>query len=137
MKAADVLKKNKIKRTSCREGIVEVVMQANKALSEQEIKDQLQGNYDRTTFYRSFKTLEEHRIIHKIVVDNQLVKYALGYAVYNGEEHAHFFCIECEEVKCLSEVPVNNYPLPSGYSDIETDVMIKGICKKCKKESDS
>ena len=77
MKAVDILNHHNLKRTSCREGIIEVVMAAKQALSENEIRERLAGNYDRTTFYRSFKTLEEHKIIHKIVVDNQLVKYAL------------------------------------------------------------
>ena len=67
MEPIDILNNHNLKRTSCREGILEVVMAANQALSENEIKEQLAGNYDRTTFYRSFKTLEEHRIIHKIV----------------------------------------------------------------------
>ncbi len=70
MKALDVLYSHNLKRTSCREGIIEVLMAANEALSEIEIREQLAGNYDRTTFYRSFKTLEENKILHRIVVDN-------------------------------------------------------------------
>jgi Fur family ferric uptake transcriptional regulator len=76
-KYAEILNNHNLKRTSCREGIIEVIMTAKQALSENEIRERLVGIYDRTTFYRSFKTLEEHNIIHKIVLDNQLVKYAL------------------------------------------------------------
>ncbi|WP_347840675.1 transcriptional repressor [uncultured Draconibacterium sp.] len=131
MKAIDILKKHKLKRTSCREGIIEVVMAAKQALSENEISERLAGNYDRTTFYRSFKTLEQYRIIHKIVVDNQLVKYALDNSITNKHEHAHFYCAECHIVKCLDDIPITKYQLPDGYSNEETDVLIKGTCPGC------
>jgi len=131
MKAVDILNNHNLKRTSCREGIIDVVLSANQALSEYEIRKRLAGNYDRTTFYRSFKTLEEHKIIHKIIVDNQLVKYALDNTVTYKDEHAHFYCNECHTVKCMENVHIQKYQLPEGYSDIETEVLIKGICANC------
>lgn len=137
MKAVEILNNHNLKRTSCREGIIEVVITAKQALSENEIRERLAGNYDRTTFYRSFKTLEEHKIIHKIVVDNQLVKYALDNTVTNKDEHAHFYCNECNTVKCLENVPVVKYQLPDGYSDVETDVLIKGTCANCKNQENN
>lgn len=134
MKAVEILNNHNLKRTSCREGIIDVVMNAGQALSENEIRERLSGNYDRTTFYRSFKTLEEHKIIHKIVVDNQLVKYALDVAVTHKEEHAHFFCNSCNTVKCMEHLPVQTYPLPEGYTSLETEVIIKGMCAHCKNQ---
>lgn len=134
MKAVDILNNHKLKRTSCREGIIDIVMKASQALSENEIRESLAGNYDRTTFYRSFKTLIEHKIIHKIVVDNQLVKYALDNEVTHKDTHAHFYCNECQTVKCMDNVPVKQYQLPDGYSDEETEVLIKGTCATCKEK---
>ena len=135
MKAVEILNDHKLKRTSCREGILDVVMDADQALSENEIRERLAGTYDRTTFYRSFKTLEEHKIIHKIVVDNQLVKYALDNHVTHKHEHAHFFCNSCQTVKCMDDVPVSTYQLPDGYSNEETEVIIKGTCAFCKERN--
>ncbi len=132
MKSVDILNSHNLKRTSCREGIIEVVMIAKQALSDNEIRERLVGNYDRTTFYRSFKTLEEHNIIHKIVVDNHLVKYALDTTITLKDKHAHFYCNECDTVKCMDNVSVHKYQLPDGYSDVETEVLIKGICADCK-----
>ncbi|MBK8808518.1 MAG: transcriptional repressor [Bacteroidales bacterium] len=121
-----------MKRTSCREGILEVILEANQALSEHEIRERLQGNYDRTTFYRSFKTLEESKIIHKIVVDNLLVKYAIDISATNKHKHAHFYCNECNKVVCLDSVAIQKPILPDGYSEVETEMIIKGVCKYCK-----
>lgn len=134
MKPIDILNSHNLKRTSCREGIIDIVMKASQALSEIEIRERLIGNYDRTTFYRSFKTLEEHKIIHKIVVDNHLVKYALDNTVTHKNKHAHFYCNECNTVKCMENIPVQKYQLPDGFSDIETEVLIKGTCAHCKME---
>jgi len=130
MNSIEILHNHNLKRTSCREGIIEVVMTAKQALSENEIREKLTVNYDRTTFYRSFKTLEEYAIIHKIVVDNQLVKYALDNTITHKEEHVHFYCNECHSVECM-DIPVHKYQLPKGYSYGEIDVVIKGTCAKC------
>ncbi len=134
MNTAEILNNHNLKRTSCREGILEVVLKANLALSEAEIKERLSGNYDRTTFYRSFKTLEENNILHKIVVDNQLVKYAIDNHISQQYEHAHFYCNECNTVKCMHHIPVQKYELPDGYADTKTDVLIKGTCAQCKNQ---
>lgn len=131
-KAVDILKKHNLKRTSCREKIINSVLSANKALSENEIKSSFRNDYDRTTFYRTLKTLEQNNIIHKIVVDNQLVKYALSENETSLEKHVHFYCNKCHTVECLDDVLVKQYDLPEGYSEKTTEVLIKGICAKCK-----
>ncbi len=132
MKPKDILTNYKLKRTSCREGILGVVLDANQALSESEIRALLKEEFDRTTFYRSFKTLVEHKIVHRIVIDNQNVKYAIHTELSQPKEHAHFYCLKCKTVKCLEEVFVPHYELPQGYSHSETEVIIKGTCALCK-----
>ncbi len=135
MESVDILTSHNLKRTSCREGIIDVILAADNPLGEKEIREKLYGNYDRTTFYRSFKTLEEHKVIHKIVVDNNLVKYALDNSITHKKEHAHFYCKACNSVKCLENVPVEFPVLPDGYSGTETELIIKGTCALCREET--
>jgi len=130
--ALEILVGHNLKRSSCREGIINVVLEADKALSETEIRERLKGNYDRTTFYRSFKTLEENRILHKIPLDGKLVKYELDNSITKNDGHAHFYCNECHTVKCIDSVPVESHSLPDGYTSDETEVLIKGKCADCK-----
>ncbi len=132
MNPVDILIQHNLKRTSCREGIIEVIMSTNKALSENEIRERLEGEYDRTTFYRSFKTLEEHKIIHKIVVGNQTIKYALDNPVIPKNEHAHFYCNDCHTVRCLESTTAQQIELPEGYTENETEILVKGTCPICK-----
>jgi len=135
MNPKDILISHNLKRTNCREGIIEVIMLSDKALSDSEIRDRLVGNYDRTTFYRSFKTLVESSIVHKIVVDNNIVKYALDNEVTQKDEHAHFYCNECNSVVCLDSVPVEKPKLPAGFSSSEVEFVIKGTCNLCKEKA--
>ena len=131
MEPQKVLHDHNLKRTGCREGIISLIMKAGEPLSENEIRDKLAGNFDRTTFYRSFKTLQESKILHKIVVDNQLVKYALDNAVTKKRDHAHFYCEECNSVRCLDSVPVEIPKMPEGFTVWETEMIIKGLCARC------
>lgn len=131
MKAVEILNHHHLKRTSCREGILDVLISAIGPLSENEICQSLPGNYDRSTFYRSFIKLVDCKILHKIVVDNQVVKYAISNAITHQDEHAHFYCHECHTLKCLHEVPLSLTPLPEGFIAEEKEVIIKGICSDC------
>ncbi|TCO06035.1 Fur family transcriptional regulator [Natronoflexus pectinivorans] len=131
MKPADILSTHNLKRTSCREGIINAIALSESALSEQEIRNHLEGTYDRTTYFRSFKTLEDSGIIHKIVIDNQTIKYALGSIIKEKRKHAHFYCSKCKKVKCMSSVLTPEVRLPEGYHISETELIIKGTCNNC------
>lgn len=131
MKSLEILHKHNLVRTNCRQKIIETVACADHAISEEEIKSKVEGTYDRTTFYRTFKTLIENKIIHKIVVDNQLVKYALTENSQVSKNHIHFYCNRCGIVECLSEAEIKTPALPNGYIQVETELIVKGYCNKC------
>lgn len=135
MKPSEVLAFHNLKRTACREGIIKAIAGAGSALSEDEIRTNLEGHFDRTTFYRSFKTLEEKKIIHKIVVDSLVVKYALDNSITHKTEHAHFYCKQCEAVQCLDNIAIQTPVLPQGYAFSEAEFIIKGFCINCEKTS--
>ena len=131
MKSQEILHKHNLVRTSCRQNIIESMANSGHAISEDEIKQMVEGTYDRTTFYRSFKTLIENKIIHKIVVDNQLVKYALTESNPASEKHIHFYCNGCGIVECLPDTEINTPKLPIGYRQVQTELIVKGYCNKC------
>lgn len=131
MKTHDILHQHNLIRTSCRQSIINSIVDSGFAISEEEIKQKVEGTYDRTTFYRSFKTLLENGIIHKIVVDNQLVKYAITENSQVKEKHIHFYCNQCGTVECLPDATVNKPKLPAGYKQVETELIVKGFCKNC------
>lgn len=133
--AEHILKAHGLKNTGCRKHIVNELLTKGVALSEHEIKEVLPDLFDRVTFYRSLKTLEEKGIIHRIILHDASVKYALNDKLLYPEVHPHFHCTECDNVTCLdTDVKTNVSSLPPGYKVNETQVLYEGVCPKCLKK---
>jgi Fur family ferric uptake transcriptional regulator len=131
-----ILHEHNLVRTSSREGIIRAILDAGRPLSEQEIRDKVTGNYDRSTYYRSFKTLEEKHIIHSIVIDHKTALYALDPIIAGNTNHAHFYCEKCNRLRCLEDHIVKNPDLPDGFKANTTEMIIKGFCADCRKQND-
>lgn len=126
-----LLQSHNLRTTGCRQGILDILNQSAEALTENEIKSLLESHYDRTTIYRSFKTLLDNNLIHKIVVDNLMVKYALNSLREINPEHAHFYCKHCEKLVCIEHPDLEAISLPAGFEANETEVIVKGTCQTC------
>jgi Fur family ferric uptake transcriptional regulator len=134
MNTTDILKSHDIKKTPGRIAIVKALQESELPLSENEIKNRMEEMYDRITFYRNIHVLTSAGIIHKIVVDNTIVKFGLscdGQKHVHRNEHAHFYCEKCHAVICLKQVRIPALSLPSGYTLSDSDIIIKGACEKC------
>ncbi|MCK9449233.1 MAG: transcriptional repressor [Bacteroidales bacterium] len=131
MNAIDRLKNKGIKKTAHRLMFINILQKSAVALTEEDIKQDMGELYDRITFYRTIQTLLSAGIIHRIVIDNKNVKYALSEIAFRNHQHMHFFCKICHTVACIGEVPSYDYGLPTGYKGEEYEVLIKGICPNC------
>lgn len=121
-----------LKNTGCRKFILTELLQSETALSEEEIKRTYPDLFDRVTFYRTLKTLEERGIIHRIVLNDNSVKYALNrHHPEANPLHAHFHCGNCDEVLCLQGKTRFDAELPSGFVTREVFVVIEGLCATC------
>lgn len=127
----EILQQSDLKNTACRKYIVGELLQSHSAMSEQEMKGE-SDLFDRVTFYRTLKTLEEHEIIHRIVLNDNTVKYALTQNNHeNAHLHSHFHCERCDEVLCLRGNTHFNAELPDGYSRNDVFIVIEGVCATC------
>lgn len=126
----DILKEKGLKKSAQRVAILSILQAKKMPLTENDIKTEMGDMYDRITFYRTVQTLLDADIIHRIIIDNVTVKYALNVA--GGHSHVHFFCKKCHNVTCLKNVDIQTYQLPPGFSQEECEVLIKGICDKCR-----
>jgi Fur family ferric uptake transcriptional regulator len=134
MQALEILQQHNLKKTSPRLAIIEALQVSGEPLAESEISVRMGSHYDRTTFYRSMLTLEEAGVLHRVVVDKQMVKYALNPSLASGRnpaDHAHFYCNNCRKLVCLEEIHPGPYRLPAGFQTSEAEVIIKGLCNKC------
>lgn len=130
MKATKILQNHQLKCTECRTGIIDILLQADAALTEAQIKEALNNKFDRTTFYRSFKTLVEKGVLHSVLLHDSTL-----YMVNSGEKcaqtHYHFYCSACQKLLCIHPQEKENISIPEGYKIKQTDIMFEGVCQKC------
>jgi Fur family ferric uptake transcriptional regulator len=135
----DILKEFALRNTHCREDILQVFLNKNFALSHADIEEEMRDNFDRVTVYRTLKTFLEKGIIHKVLDDEGTTKYALCKEACDHHEHhhehVHFKCVECGLTNCLEDIQIPVLQLPTGYSRLETNLLVQGICQVCNHKS--
>ncbi|HRE75147.1 MAG TPA: transcriptional repressor [Flavobacteriales bacterium] len=135
-KAADILIDKDLRKTPCRVFVLgEFIRKGNKGISETELENRSKGKFDRVTIYRTLKTFMDADILHKVIDDDNLVKYALCKECeddHHSHEHVHFKCTSCNTTSCLDEISIVSVDLPKGYKKIEANYLIIGTCPECK-----
>jgi Fur family transcriptional regulator, ferric uptake regulator len=114
-----------IKLTSARKSILELLINSNKPLSYEDMKDNI--SMDKATFYRNITIFEEESIINSLESNDKK-----RYFEILKTPHFHFICSVCSKIECIHKKMDFNLP----EYKIE-NIIIKGICKDClnKKEN--
>jgi len=125
-----------LRSTSSRAAILSLFLQNDCALSYSDIEKRIADSYDRVTVYRTLKTFLDSGVIHKVLDDGGSLKYALCDIACTSKdhhhEHVHFKCVSCGETNCLEQVGIPTIQLPVGYSATEFNLLIQGVCDKCR-----
>ena len=129
MKAGELLKSYHLSLTKSRIGLLEILEKSTVPLSERDIEARMYTGCNRTTIYRNLGTFVGKGVVQRILSDDS-VKYKL-LCRDDKHDHVHFQCRICNRVICLEELLVYDYELPGGYSKIENQFLIVGICKEC------
>lgn len=136
----DKLDQFHLRHTPCREEVLRVLEAKSFAQSQGDIENALVNQFDRVTIYRTLKSFLSSGIIHKVLDDVGGVKYALckelchhSDQLNHQHDHVHFKCTDCGQTTCLEEVHIPTIILPQGYTKQESNLLIQGICKRCKK----
>jgi Fur family ferric uptake transcriptional regulator len=71
------------------------------------------------------------------VLDGSGTRYALCAEAcrdhhHHQHDHVHFKCSACGETNCLNQVKVSMPALPQGYEASEINLLIEGICPRCR-----
>lgn len=117
--------------TPLRNGLIDLFQNnPGVAFSEAELNDVSGRSFDRTTVYRTIRTLLKKVFIHKIVCEDGVLKYALNDKRI-ASNHPHFQCTVCDQVKCLHDQHIKEHRLPRGYEAMQVDLLIRGVCADC------
>lgn len=129
-----LLKDNNLRLTECRKEVITVFIEQQHAVSQPDLEGML-NQYDRVTLYRTLNTFLSKGMIHKVLDDSGLTKYALcaGHCTehHHADEHVHFKCIKCENTVCIDTISVPPITLPDGFTYLDASFLVRGICKRC------
>jgi Fur family ferric uptake transcriptional regulator len=132
---SDLLKKHKLRVTVPRIAIIEVFNSFDHALSHSDIEKHVGDSIDRVTVYRTLSSFEENGIIHKVLDDTSILKYAICSSTCSSESHVHnhvhFKCSNCGNSECLVDVKIPDFDLPPNYKLEESNVLMNGVCANC------
>jgi Fur family ferric uptake transcriptional regulator len=132
--ALSILRENKLKITPLREAVLLELIASKKGLSQQDLNQLLRIAFDRSTLFRTLNTLEKKGILHKIIDEEGIAKYAFTQQqkVNIPSDHAHFYCIRCKNIFCLDySVTLARIPVPDGFQKQGVELQVRGICIKC------
>ncbi|MEM6805391.1 MAG: transcriptional repressor [Bacteroidota bacterium] len=134
--AVKILSNYSLRSTNIRQEILEVFLDESQALSQKNIEDQMKGECDRVTIYRTLSTFMDKGILHRVLDDSGAMKYALcdpscSHKGAHHHDHVHFKCTDCGLLTCIHEVVFPKVQLPEGYITSEVNVLIQGVCPNC------
>lgn len=89
---------------------------------------------DRSTLFRTLTLFGLHQLLHETDNGNGSKLYCRCDCSqkYRHTPHLHFICDICHEVSCIKNVDLSMLPTPQGYDVEEVNLVMKGICPKCK-----
>jgi Fur family ferric uptake transcriptional regulator len=93
---------------------------------------------DTVTVYRTLNTFVRKKVVHRVRGEDRSWLYALSTAGQKpAHQHPHFVCDDCGKVECLEQarVPsdfVRSLHVGGGYSVVWPEVVLHGICPKCR-----
>lgn len=131
----NILKEFELRKTPSRSAIVELFLSSDFALSHADIEKAIDTSIDRVTVYRTLKSFLDKGLIHKVLDDSGVLKYALCTHQCSSNDHhhdhVHFKCTKCGQTNCIDDVNIPVVQLPTGYKIEDVSLLIQGICEKC------
>lgn len=138
MNVEETLKKAGLRLTDTRKSVLSVFVNADKALSHNDLEEKL-NHCDKVTLYRTLSTFLAKDLIHKIVNPDGVAFFALCKHDKHSEDahhhlhnHAHFVCKICKETRCIEdfEIEIPTSVLLHNQVD-EISIVLEGICNAC------
>ncbi|GAB5418020.1 MAG: hypothetical protein Crog4KO_14730 [Crocinitomicaceae bacterium] len=127
------LRTQDVKPTAMRILVLRTLLNSRSAMSLSDIEQQF-DQADRTTLYRTLKTFESKKIIHKIDDGTNAPKFAVcleGCECNPEDLHIHFHCTNCEETYCLNNISIPTIELPNQFTLNQINMVVKGLCDDC------
>lgn len=127
---------NKIRYTSQREAILDILKESELPLTINQICDRLTTTVDLSTVYRALDLFEQKGLVIKTTLQEPLSN------VYDYNRHLHqhhLICIICKKIEVIEECPIHQYEQDvanqTGYLIERHQLDLYGVCPTCQKNN--
>jgi Fur family ferric uptake transcriptional regulator len=127
-----ILKNARLRCTSARLGVLDVLQQSDIALTQKQITDLLKDKYDKVTIYRTLEAFLNAEIVHKVFFQEREWHFELAERCGKEQCHPHFACQLCGKNFCLNGISYPIIRIPANFESLQQKVLIEGICPNCK-----
>lgn len=123
-----------IKPTSNRILVLRAIVESNNPVSLTDLETLLLS-LEKSSIFRVLRLFLEKGVLHSIEDGRGMVRYEICTAhheCHDDDQHAHFYCEECQEVFCFKAIHAPIINLPHDFEVHSVNYMLKGICPNCK-----
>lgn len=133
-KTSQILVKYTLYKTAPRKLILNFFLSRKSAIKLSDLYKSMDNKIDRSTIYRTITGFVKKGIIHIVPSLEGEYTYALNfYPTKNRSKDAvHFICLNCHKYYYFPELTIPEIILPQRLHAAHTEIIINGICDKCK-----
>jgi len=134
--ASELLSKARLKRTTGRLALLQLLLEKQNPLTKQEISEKMSGvNFNSVSIYRTLESFLQAGIVHKVEAGDRNWRFAICSCGSSKHCHPHFICRSCGTVECLQDFQIPELlGLKPGYVAEEQEIYIRGLCARCMKD---
>lgn len=129
----EILRGNKIKVTKARIDILNILQEANKSITVENIYSvctKANNNVNMSTIYRSLELFEEKKLVDKIFLTEGVNGFSL-----KKDSHTHKLKCDICEKEVFIQCPIKQIQelinLEAGFKITDHSITLKGICEEC------
>ena len=122
----------KRRNTTTQEAVLKLLVDSNKAMSQDAIEKRIDIAINRATIYRILNRFCDDGTLHRIVADDGKQYFAFCVKCDDKklpEQHFHFRCTNCETIECLPSAV--HFSIPKGYDVEHVNCILTGLCNEC------
>jgi Fur family transcriptional regulator, ferric uptake regulator len=129
-----LLRHHGLRVTDSRVQVLATFLMRGHALAHPELEAVI-DSCDRVTLYRTLQTFVDKGLLHQVPDAGGATKYALCQDAcaehHHHDNHVHFSCSRCGQTRCLAEVVIPAFELPTGYRGADRQLLVQGLCPLC------
>ena len=91
-------------------------------------------DWDRSTLYRNLMDLTDAGLVRRSELGDRVWRFEVVCGDGMGEHTAHFLCIDCGTIECLTDLtitPLDAHVVPQAIRAGSIEVQLKGQCDSC------